>query len=92
MFNLFQNIHIDWLGKRKIFIAFSIFIMLAGLISTIGRQYTPGGADAFNLGVDFKGGTVVVAKFKMLLTCPHFQSLINFVRIDPREQRRISPT
>ncbi|MFM9905436.1 MAG: protein translocase subunit SecF [Pyrinomonadaceae bacterium] len=64
MFNLFQNIHIDWLGKRKIFIAFSIFIMLAGLVSTIGRQYTPGGTDAFNLGVDFKGGTVVVAKFK----------------------------
>jgi len=64
MFNLFQNIHIDWLGKRKIFIAFSIFIMLAGLASTIGRQYTPGGADAFNLGVDFKGGTVIVAKFK----------------------------
>ena len=64
MFNLFQNIHIDWLGKRKIFIAFSIFIMLAGLASTIGRQYTPGGAEAFNLGVDFKGGTVIVAKFK----------------------------
>ncbi len=64
MFNLFQNIHIDWLGKRKVFIAFSIFIMLAGLVSTIGRQYTPGGTDAFNLGVDFKGGTVIVAKFK----------------------------
>lgn len=64
MFNLFQNIHIDWLGKRRYFIAFSIFIMLAGLASTIGRQYTPGGSDAFNLGVDFKGGTVIVAKFK----------------------------
>lgn len=64
MFNLFQNIHIDWLGKRQYFIAFSILIMLAGLGSTIGRQYTPGGTDAFNLGVDFKGGTVVVAKFK----------------------------
>ena len=64
MFNLFHNIHIDWLGKRKMFIAFSIFVMLMGLVSTIGRQYTPGGADAFNLGVDFKGGTVVVAKFK----------------------------
>jgi preprotein translocase subunit SecF len=64
MFNLFQNIHIDWLGKRKIFIAFSIFVMLMGLVSTIGRQYTPGGSDAFNLGVDFKGGTVVVAKFR----------------------------
>lgn len=64
MFNLFQNIHIDWLGKRQIFIAISIFIMLAGLVSTIARQYTPGGTEAFNLGVDFKGGTVVTAKFR----------------------------
>jgi preprotein translocase subunit SecF len=64
MFNFFQNIHIDWLRKRKMFIALSIFIMLMGLGSSIGRQYTPGGTDAFNLGVDFKGGTVVVAKFK----------------------------
>ncbi len=64
MFNFFQNIHIDWLGKRKFFVAFSIAIMLLGLVSTIGRQYTAGGADAFNLGVDFKGGTVVIAKFK----------------------------
>lgn len=64
MFNLFQNIHIDWLGKRRVFIAFSIFIMLAGLVSSMGRQFTPGGTEAFNLGVDFKGGTVVTAKFK----------------------------
>lgn len=64
MFNLFQNIKVDWLGKRKIFIAVSILIMLAGLGSTIGRQYTPGGAEAFNLGVDFQGGTMVIAKFK----------------------------
>ena len=49
---------------RQFFIAFSIFIMLSGLVSTIGRQYTPGGTEAFNLGVDFKGGTVIVAKFK----------------------------
>src|SRR6476620_320298 len=64
MFNLFQNIHIDWLGKRRVFIAVSITIMLAGLISAVGRQFTPGGTDAFNLGVDFKGGTVVTAKFR----------------------------
>src|SRR5215218_6767543 len=64
MFNLFQNIHIDWLGKRKIFITISIAIMLAGLVSAIFRQYTPGGTEAFNLGVDFKGGTVVTAKFR----------------------------
>jgi len=64
MFNLFQNVHIDWLGKRKIFISMSIFIMLAGLVSAVGRQFTDGGTDAFNLGVDFKGGTVVTAKFR----------------------------
>lgn len=64
MSNFLQNIQIDWLGKRKAFIAVSIFIMLAGLVSSIGRQYTPGGTEAFNLGVDFQGGTVVVAKFR----------------------------
>lgn len=64
MFDFFHNIHIDWLGRRKIFIGISIIIMLAGLVSTIGRQLTPGGTEAFNLGVDFRGGTVVVAKFK----------------------------
>lgn len=64
MFNLFQNIHIDWLGKRRLFIGFSIFIMVAGLVSAVGRQFTPGGTDSFNLGVDFKGGTVVTVKFR----------------------------
>ena len=66
MFNLFQNIHIDWLGKRRIFIGISILIMLAGLVSAIGRQLTPGGTDAFNLGVDFKGGSVITVKFRSL--------------------------
>jgi len=64
MFNLFQNVHIDWLRKRQVFIGISIFIMLAGLVSAIGRQFTPGGTEAFNLGVDFKGGTVVTVKFR----------------------------
>jgi preprotein translocase subunit SecF len=64
MFDPFHNFHFDWLGKRRVFIAISILIMLAGLASTIGRQLTPGGTEAFNMGVDFKGGTVVVAKFR----------------------------
>lgn len=64
MFEIFKNINVDWMGKRKILIAVSIVILLAGLASAIGRQFTPGGTDAFNLGVDFQGGTVVTAKFK----------------------------
>ena len=52
------------MGKRQIFIAISIFVMVAGLVSTSLRQLTPGGTEAFNLGVDFKGGTVATVKFK----------------------------
>jgi preprotein translocase subunit SecF len=93
MFNLFQNIHIDWLGKRKIFIAFSVFIMLAGLASTIGRQYTPGGTDAFNLGVDFKGGTVVTAKFKQRPSDDEIRSALNKAGVnDPVIQSSLDKT
>jgi preprotein translocase subunit SecF len=64
MFEFFTNIHVDWMGWRKPLIAVSIVILLAGLISAVGRQFTEGGTDAFNLGVDFQGGTVVTAKFR----------------------------
>ena len=52
------------MSKRKIFTALSIAILLAGLISAIGREFTEGGTNAFNLGVDFQGGTVVTVKFR----------------------------
>ncbi len=64
MFEFFTNIKVDWMGYRKPLIAISILILLAGLISAIGRQAVEGGTDAFNLGVDFQGGTVITAKFK----------------------------
>lgn len=64
MFEIFKNINVDWMGYRKPLIMVSIVILLAGLFSAIGRQLTPGGTNAFNLGVDFQGGTVVTAKFK----------------------------
>jgi len=84
MFNLFQNIHIDWLGKRRIFIGISILIMLAGMISAIGRQLVPGGTDAFNLGVDFKGGTVVTVRFRERPADEALRSALNNVGIpDP---------
>lgn len=50
------------MGRRRIFIGISVLLMLAGLGSAIFRQAT--GRQAFNLGVDFKGGTVVTARFK----------------------------
>ena len=62
MFQILHDITIDWLGNRRWFIGVSLLLMLAGLGSAIFRQAT--GGQAFNLGVDFKGGTVVTAKFK----------------------------
>ncbi|NNE68214.1 MAG: protein translocase subunit SecF [Pyrinomonadaceae bacterium] len=63
MFDLFSNINVDWMGIRKPLIAVSVVVLLAGLGSAIGRQFTPGGTEAFNLGVDFQGGSVITAKF-----------------------------
>jgi preprotein translocase subunit SecF len=65
MFRLFHDVNIDWLGKRRFFIGLSILLMLAGMGTALYRhRFHPNGSDAFNLGVDFKGGTVVTARFK----------------------------
>lgn len=68
MIQFFKDVRIDWLENRRIFIAVSILLMLAGLGSAIFRQWNhsrnPSAPQAFNLGVDFKGGTVMTVKFK----------------------------
>jgi preprotein translocase subunit SecF len=69
MFQILTNVNFDWLAKRRLFIGISIVLMLAGLGSAIFRQWKhPNNTDAFNLGVDFKGGTVVTVKFKQTPT------------------------
>ena len=62
MFQVLHDINIDWMGNRRWFIGLSVALMLLGLGSAVFRQAT--GRQAFNLGVDFKGGTVVTARFK----------------------------
>jgi preprotein translocase subunit SecF len=64
MFQIFSNLNVDWMGKRKPLIAISILVLIAGLASAIGRELTPGGTNAFNLGVDFQGGSVITVKFR----------------------------
>ena len=65
MIQIFKDVRIDWLANRRWFIAVSIALMLTGLGSAVFRQWKhPGGTQAFNLGVDFKGGTVVTARFR----------------------------
>ncbi|MDT5293839.1 MAG: preprotein translocase subunit SecF [Acidobacteriota bacterium] len=64
MFQIFHNVNLDWLKYRRAFILVSTLIMLGGLASALVRHAVPGGTEAFNLGIDFKGGTVVTADFK----------------------------
>lgn len=63
MIRLLHNVKIDWLAQRRFWLVFSSLLMLAGLGSAVARQLAGGGTDAFNLGVDFKGGTVMTARF-----------------------------
>jgi preprotein translocase subunit SecF len=53
---LFREVHIDWMGKAKYFIALSLSLLLAGGIS----WYRKGG---LRYGVDFRGGTLVYVRF-----------------------------
>jgi preprotein translocase subunit SecF len=52
---LFENLHIDWLGKRKIFYVVSTALFLIGVFNVIFR--------GFHFGIDFKGGTEIVLQF-----------------------------
>ena len=46
--NVFANLQVDWIGKRRMAYSISATIILAGLIAFFVR--------GFDLGVDFKGG------------------------------------
>src|SRR5438034_4777402 len=56
MIEIFRDVRVNWLGKRKLYLAISGSIMLLGLISLVVK----GG---FRYGVDFKGGTIVQVRF-----------------------------
>jgi SecD/SecF fusion protein len=53
--NLFRNIKIDFIGKRKVYYAISGLIILAGFISIAVK--------GLNYGVDFKGGRTYIVQF-----------------------------
>lgn len=53
---IFENLNIDFLGKRKYFYIVSIAIFLFGVVSIIFR--------GLEFGIDFKGGSEVVLRFE----------------------------
>ncbi len=53
--NLFKNMNIDFLSKRKLYYTISSVVIVVGIISLIFR--------GLNFGVDFKGGRSYVVRF-----------------------------
>ena len=53
--NILKNTHVDFLGKRRIFYAISIFVTVIGIISLFVRGLNP--------GIDFTGGRTYVVRF-----------------------------
>ncbi|HEY9282378.1 MAG TPA: protein translocase subunit SecF, partial [Pyrinomonadaceae bacterium] len=76
MLRILHNVQIDWLAKRKPILLASALILIAGLGSAVARQAAPGGTDAFNLGVDFKGGTLLTVRFKQRPTDDDIRSAL----------------
>lgn len=52
---IFENIHIDWMGKRKVFYIVSAVLFFLGLINILIR--------GLEFGIDFKGGSEIVLQF-----------------------------
>src|SRR5262245_26397542 len=56
MVELFGKLKINWLGRRTLFFAISIALLLVGMISLLVKGQ-------FRYGVDFRGGTIVYVRF-----------------------------
>ncbi|MBL8149544.1 MAG: protein translocase subunit SecF [Blastocatellia bacterium] len=56
MIEIFKDTNYDFIGKKKIFITFSLILSIAGVIAFFVK--------GFNLGIDFSGGTLVNVRFK----------------------------
>ena len=82
MIQIFKTVNFDWLRWRRVFVGISVLLMLAGLGSAIFREWKhPNGTSAFNLGVDFRGGTVVTARFNQPVTAEQIRATLSSQKI-----------
>ena len=66
---IFEDIHIDWFCKRKIFYAISLSLFLIGWINVFVR--------GLHFGIDFKGGTEIVLQFDKPVNVSYIRQYID---------------
>jgi preprotein translocase subunit SecF len=77
MVEIFKNANYNFLGKKWLFIGFSLLFLLTVTISIVWRVSDGDPSTrAFNLGIDFTGGTLVNVKFKELPDLGQLRSVI----------------
>ncbi len=69
--NIFSNLHIDFIGKRKIYYVVSSVIVLLGIVSLFTRGLNP--------GIDFSGGRSYVVRFDEPVVTSDIASLLTDV-------------
>lgn len=82
MLELFHGVQIDWLGKRKIFFAISIALMLLGMGSLVMKGN-------FRYGLDFKGGTQVRVRFTEPVEIKQIRDLLPDASIQTMRETQI---
>ena len=79
----FRGANIDWLGKKWLFLGFSLIFSVAGILSLAFWHHLP-------LGVDFTGGTQVTVHFDAPPNEDHIRQAIDRAGIRDARIQRIS--
>ena len=70
---IFENLNIDFLGKRKLFFGISGSLLVIGLLSILFR--------GLQFGIDFKGGTEIVLEFREPIDIAEMRNYVGSLEI-----------
>lgn len=74
---VFQNLNVDWMGKRKFFYILSSVIILVGLINIFFRGLV--------FGIDFRGGTELEISFNKPVDISETRDILNSIGLGSME-------
>ena len=80
---LFRQTNIDWLGRKWLFLGFSLIFSVAGVLSMLFWHHIP-------LGVDFRGGTQITVHFNSAPNEDHIRAAMDGAGVHDARIQRIS--